>query len=41
MYKQVKICGKEGCEKQALSFSSFCGEHSDTNEIKQSNHIIS
>jgi uncharacterized protein YjbI with pentapeptide repeats len=36
MYKQVEICGKEGCEKQALSFSSFCGEHSDTNEIKQS-----
>ena len=35
MYKQIKICSKDECEKQALSYSTFCGEHSDVNLIKQ------
>ncbi len=35
MYKQIRICSKDGCGKQTLSFSMFCGEHSDINLIKQ------
>lgn len=29
----TKMCQQDDCKKEAISFSDYCGEHSDADEI--------